>query len=101
LIFGFSLFSSSVESESQPLLKDSEMAEEDGDAPKTKQCAHNLWVDKYAPRHYTHLLSDDGINRTLLSWIKLWDETVFGHSSLSSSTANVGTTYSTAKEKGE
>ena len=48
-----------MESESQPLLKDSEMAEEDGDAPKTKQCAHNLWVDKYAPRHYTHLLSDD------------------------------------------
>lgn len=23
-----------------------------------------------------------GINRTLLSWIKLWDETVFGYSSL-------------------
>ena len=20
---------------------------------------HTLWVDKYAPRHYTHLLSDD------------------------------------------
>ncbi|CAI8035562.1 Chromosome transmission fidelity protein 18 homolog [Geodia barretti] len=48
---------SSVESESRPLLKDSEMTEEDG--PKTKQSADNLWVDKYAPRHYTHLLSDD------------------------------------------
>lgn len=40
-----------------------------------------------------------GINRTLLSWIKLWDETVFGHSSLSTNSANVGRAASTAKEK--
>ena len=38
-----------------------------------------------------------GINRTLLSWIKLWDETVFGHSSLSSNTGKEG---SKMKEKG-
>lgn len=31
-----------------------------------------------------------GINRTLLSWIKLWDETVFGHSSLCSVRKGLG-----------
>ncbi|KAJ1352870.1 hypothetical protein KIN20_009359 [Parelaphostrongylus tenuis] len=37
----------------------------------------SLWVKKYSPRFYTDLLSDDGINRSLMSWIKLWDECVF------------------------
>ncbi|XP_028395275.1 chromosome transmission fidelity protein 18 homolog isoform X2 [Dendronephthya gigantea] len=38
----------------------------------------SLWVDKYSPRSYMELLSDDGINRNLLSWLKLWDGVVFG-----------------------
>ena len=37
-----------------------------------------LWVDKYAPKLYTELLSDDGVNRKLLKWLKLWDTVVFG-----------------------
>lgn len=37
----------------------------------------NLWVEKYRPRFYTDLLSDDGVNRTLLTWLKLWDHVVF------------------------
>ncbi|ESP01463.1 hypothetical protein LOTGIDRAFT_230720 [Lottia gigantea] len=37
-----------------------------------------LWVEKYAPRRYTELLSEEAINRTLLHWIKLWDHVVFG-----------------------
>ncbi|KAK6750016.1 hypothetical protein RB195_002174 [Necator americanus] len=37
----------------------------------------SMWVNKYAPRVYTDLLSDDGINRHLMSWVKLWDECVF------------------------
>ncbi|KJH49884.1 ATPase, AAA family [Dictyocaulus viviparus] len=37
----------------------------------------NLWVKKYSPRFYTDLLSDDGVNRHLMSWVKLWDECVF------------------------
>ena len=37
-----------------------------------------LWVDKYAPKLYTELLSDDGVNRKLLKWLKLWDPVVFG-----------------------
>ncbi|XP_056018073.1 chromosome transmission fidelity protein 18 homolog [Ostrea edulis] len=37
-----------------------------------------LWVEKFAPRMYTDLLSDESINRTLLHWLKLWDYVVFG-----------------------
>ncbi|KAK2187311.1 hypothetical protein NP493_170g04032 [Ridgeia piscesae] len=37
-----------------------------------------LWVEKYAPCKYTQLLSDEGTNRTLLKWLKMWDYIVFG-----------------------
>jgi len=36
-----------------------------------------LWVEKFRPRSYMDLLSDDGTNRTLLMWLKLWDKLVF------------------------
>ncbi|XP_060063519.1 chromosome transmission fidelity protein 18 homolog [Ylistrum balloti] len=36
-----------------------------------------LWVEKYAPKQYTDLLSEELINRTLLHWLKLWDHVVF------------------------
>lgn len=36
-----------------------------------------LWVDLYKPRAYLELLSDEGTNRILLRWIKLWDKLVF------------------------
>ncbi|GBM98226.1 Chromosome transmission fidelity protein 18 [Araneus ventricosus] len=39
---------------------------------------HSLWVEKYRPLSYMHLLSEEGINRTLLQWLKLWDKIVFG-----------------------
>ncbi|XP_071441962.1 chromosome transmission fidelity protein 18 homolog [Hetaerina americana] len=37
----------------------------------------DLWVEKYRPRTYMDLLSDEGTNRTLLKWLKLWDHAVF------------------------
>ncbi len=37
-----------------------------------------LWVEKFRPKSYKHLLSDDGTNRVLLKWLKLWDKVVFG-----------------------
>ena len=40
-----------------------------------------------------------GINRTLLSWMKLWDETVFGHSSLST-TSGDASKYSSKEKRG-
>jgi len=36
-----------------------------------------LWVEKFKPKSYMDLLSDDGTNRTLLLWLKLWDKLVF------------------------
>ncbi|GMH31224.1 hypothetical protein Nepgr_033067 [Nepenthes gracilis] len=37
-----------------------------------------LWVDKYAPKLFTELLSDEQTNREVLLWLKQWDSTVFG-----------------------
>uniref|UniRef100_A0A0P4W9U3 AAA+ ATPase domain-containing protein n=1 Tax=Scylla olivacea TaxID=85551 RepID=A0A0P4W9U3_SCYOL len=37
-----------------------------------------LWVEKFKPRRYLHLLSDEATNRIVLHWIKLWDKVVFG-----------------------
>ncbi|VDN18151.1 unnamed protein product [Gongylonema pulchrum] len=36
-----------------------------------------LWVEKYAPHSYVDLISDENVNRTLLKWVRLWDECVF------------------------
>ncbi|XP_066908266.1 chromosome transmission fidelity protein 18 homolog isoform X2 [Halyomorpha halys] len=36
-----------------------------------------LLVEKYKPRTYLELLSDESTNRTLLCWLKLWDKVVF------------------------
>ncbi|XP_076672404.1 chromosome transmission fidelity protein 18 homolog, partial [Andrena cerasifolii] len=38
---------------------------------------NELWVDKYKPKLYLELLSDESVNRHLLHWIKLWDKVVF------------------------
>ncbi|KAL9240121.1 hypothetical protein vseg_014378 [Gypsophila vaccaria] len=37
-----------------------------------------LWVNKYAPRSFTELLSDEQTNREVLLWLKHWDSKVFG-----------------------
>ena len=50
---------------------DSGVESEEGEGPA-------LWVDKYRPRSFVELLSDDGTNRVLLHWLKLWDRAVFG-----------------------
>ena len=38
---------------------------------------NSLWVEKFRPKNFLELLSDDGTNRTLLRWLKLWDKVVF------------------------
>ncbi|XP_076287009.1 chromosome transmission fidelity protein 18 homolog isoform X2 [Lasioglossum baleicum] len=43
-----------------------------------------LWVDKYRPRSYIELLSDESVNRHLLHWIKLWDKVVFNRNYIES-----------------
>jgi chromosome transmission fidelity protein 18 len=37
-----------------------------------------LWVEKYKPKKYMDLLSDETTNRSLLQWLKMWDKVVFG-----------------------
>lgn len=37
----------------------------------------DLWVEKYRPKKYIDLLSEESINRSLLQWLKLWDKVVF------------------------
>nr|CAD7461499.1 unnamed protein product [Timema tahoe] len=44
---------------------------------KIEEEGSELWVDKYKPRSYLELLSDESTNRTLLQWLKLWDKVVF------------------------
>ncbi|XP_026216490.1 chromosome transmission fidelity protein 18 homolog [Anabas testudineus] len=51
---------------------------ENDDPEDTEGQAYRLWVDRFSPRHYTELLSDDFTNRCLLKWLKLWDTVVFG-----------------------
>ncbi|KAH8412062.1 hypothetical protein KR222_007977 [Zaprionus bogoriensis] len=49
-------------------------------APVVEQSVEmgRLWVDKYKPRKYIDLLSDEMTNRSLLYWLKMWDKIVFG-----------------------
>ncbi|GHP12457.1 hypothetical protein PPROV_001118500 [Pycnococcus provasolii] len=44
----------------------------------TDSLSSKLWVDKYRPRGYIELLSDEVANRDVLRWIKMWDACVFG-----------------------
>ncbi|XP_074102404.1 chromosome transmission fidelity protein 18 homolog [Cotesia typhae] len=36
-----------------------------------------LWVDKYRPKKYMELLTDETTNREFLRWMKLWNKVVF------------------------
>jgi chromosome transmission fidelity protein 18 len=37
----------------------------------------SLWVDKYSPKSFFELLSEEKVNRNVLSWLKDWDGIVF------------------------
>lgn len=37
-----------------------------------------LWVDRYSPKGFMDLLSDEQINRDVVRWLKSWDPCVFG-----------------------
>ena len=39
-----------------------------------------LWVDKYRPKLFMELLSDERVNRQVLNWVKKWDPHVFNKS---------------------
>ena len=52
-------------------------AEDSGVESGEEEVQTELWVEKFRPKAYMDLLSDDGTNRTLLMWLKLWDKLVF------------------------
>ncbi|KAH8240882.1 hypothetical protein KR026_006667 [Drosophila bipectinata] len=56
--------------------------DQDSDVTEITEPSHTepgrLWVDKYKPRRYIDLLSDEMTNRSLLYWLKMWDKVVFG-----------------------
>ncbi len=54
-------------------------AVESGGSKHGRARSSMLWVDRYAPRKFTDLLSAELTNREVLKWIKTWDECVFGH----------------------
>lgn len=58
-----------------------------------KSTRGSMWVDKYAPKKFTDLLSPNDVNRNVLRWVKLWDFKVFGrpvkHSTATSAGAGV------------
>ncbi|XP_061849220.1 chromosome transmission fidelity protein 18 homolog [Colius striatus] len=64
--------------ESETSTQSSEPSGEAELAPEEESAQHCLWVDKFTPRRYVELLSDDYTNRCLLKWLKLWDTVVFG-----------------------
>ncbi|XP_068279462.1 chromosome transmission fidelity protein 18 homolog [Nyctibius grandis] len=64
--------------ESETSAESPEPSEEAELANEEESALHCLWVDKFTPRRYMELLSDDYTNRCLLKWLKLWDTVVFG-----------------------
>lgn len=60
------------------MAKKQELLRQSSDLCSTKYVINDkLWVDKYRPRSYLELLSDETVNRQFLHWLKLWDKIVF------------------------
>ena len=36
-----------------------------------------LWVDKYTSHKFFELLTDDAVNRKVMTWVRSWDEHTF------------------------
>jgi len=46
--------------------------------PASAPTSSGLWVDRYSPKAFMELLSDERLNRQVLHWVKGWDAHVFG-----------------------
>mmetsp|Transcript_42269 Transcript_42269/g.49395 ORF Transcript_42269/g.49395 Transcript_42269/m.49395 type:complete len:1228 (+) Transcript_42269:91-3774(+) len=47
-------------------------------ASRNSEGQNSLWVDKHAPLHFSHLLSEERTNRETLRALRQWDPYVFG-----------------------
>jgi len=45
--------------------------------PQRKRVNPMLWTEKYTSHKFFDLLTDEGTNRNVLTWLKSWDEVVF------------------------
>ncbi|GAB4851908.1 hypothetical protein Ancab_031307 [Ancistrocladus abbreviatus] len=59
-------------------LQESSVVHHDMITPEASIANKELWVNKYSPKSFTELLSDEQTNREVLLWLKQWDSTVFG-----------------------
>ncbi|CAI2350001.1 unnamed protein product [Caenorhabditis sp. 36 PRJEB53466] len=60
-----------------PVLNDTVESEEPTQTTASSHPESSLWVNKYEARNFTDLLSDNSVNRNILTWLKMWDECVF------------------------
>ena len=48
--------------------------EDDEEMSEAKEVVRpELWVDKYAPKKFFDLITDELQNRNVLTWLKSWD----------------------------
>lgn len=49
----------------------------------SKSTAHQMWTEKYRAKKFTDLVGDERTHRSVLRWLKSWDDVVFpGHAKL-------------------
>ncbi|KAF9509023.1 hypothetical protein BS47DRAFT_184538 [Hydnum rufescens UP504] len=50
-----------------------------GNIPRTMEHVNqDMWVDRYRPQRFVDLVGDERVNRETMSWVKEWDQCVFG-----------------------
>lgn len=52
------------------------MSFEMGGEPK-EEVEDLLWIEKYTSSRFFDLLTDEALNRNVLTWLKSWDDIVF------------------------
>ncbi|KAK5304577.1 Chromosome transmission fidelity protein 18 [Exophiala xenobiotica] len=57
-----------------------EMVEIPAPQPLTNAVGHQMWTEKYRAKKFTDLVGDERTHRSVLRWLKSWDDLVFpGH----------------------
>ncbi|EHY60838.1 Chromosome transmission fidelity protein 18 [Exophiala dermatitidis] len=58
-----------------------EQVQEDHGSANLKTTRHQMWTEKYRAKKFTELVGDERTHRSILRWLKSWDELVFPGSS--------------------
>lgn len=65
------------ENEAQAQKSDALFSQDSAKAQEGDKDANKLWIDKYTSQKFFDLLTDEVLNRNVLTWIKSWDTVVF------------------------